>query len=387
MDTFGIMKSANTLVTIITLMSLSVCLVKSQTRCTNPNRRSGFCTSIYDCPSLLGVISRKPLPESNRQFLLASQCTGGTGAQPHVCCNEDTGFSTSTTPRTITTTRSSRIFPSNGRGNELPSPPSCGRETTGNKIYGGNVTELDEFPWMALLIYKAVSGALSMSCGGSLINQRYVLTAAHCVKGEILTEVGQIYSIRLGEYDITKDIDCVDKDCADPPIETGYEEIIAHESFDPSAANRHHDIALIRLNQDVLYTDFITPVCLPSVLNFQRSQTGTSVVVAGWGRTLRASQSSIKQKLTLPVSDPADCGRKFATKNVNIIDSQLCAGGIYTRDTCDGDSGGPLMKIVKNYWIIEGIISFGNRCGLDGWPAVYTRVSSYESWIKRNLRP
>lgn len=176
------MKSANTLVTIITLMSLSVCLVKSQSkyfqassdrtdqsrvcwtgeykfvfiaRCTNPNRRSGFCTSIYDCPSLLGVISRKPLPESNRQFLLASQCTGGTGAQPHVCCNEDTGFSTSTTPRTITTTRSSRIFPSNGRGNELPSPPSCGRETTGNKIYGGNVTELDEFPWMALLIYKA----------------------------------------------------------------------------------------------------------------------------------------------------------------------------------------------------------------------------------------
>lgn len=64
----------------------------------------------------------------------------------------------------------------------------------------------------------------------------------------------------------------------------------------------------------------------------------------------------------------------------------MCAGGKYAEDSCDGDSGGPLLRASQNYWYIEGIVSFGNRCGLQEWPAVYTRVNSYLDWITDNMR-
>ena len=75
-------------------------------------------------------------------------------------------------------------------------------------------------------------------------------------------------------------------------------------------------------------------------------------------------------------------------KSVTIAESQLCAGGIFAEDSCDGDSGGPLMAQNRGkVWAIEGVVSFGNRCGLENWPAVYTRVTNYEDWIKSKLRP
>lgn len=98
-------------------------------------------------------------------------------------------------------------------------------------------------------------------------------------------------------------------------------------------------------------------------------------------------QSSIKQRVDLPVVDQATCAAKYNTLGIDIIDAQVCAGGQYGQDTCDGDSGNPLMRTSNNYWVVEGIVSFGRACGLDEWPAVYTRVTSFDSWIKYNLRP
>lgn len=94
----------------------------------------------------------------------------------------------------------------------------------------------------------------------------------------------------------------------------------------------------------------------------------------------------MKQKLVLPINDQQECAGKFAVRKVDIVSSQICAGGEYAKDSCDGDSGGPLMRRVGSSWTLEGVVSFGNRCGLDNWPGIYTRVSEYESWIKRNLR-
>lgn len=61
--------------------------------------------------------------------------------------------------------------------------------------------------------------------------------------------------------------------------------------------------------------------------------------VTGFGRTLKASRSSVKQKLQLPIFDQAACRKKFLTKNVEIFDDQICAGGKFSEDACDGDSG------------------------------------------------
>lgn len=125
------------------------------------------------------------LPAIN-SFLRASQCSSGTGQFPYVCCNPfDTYKPTEAPTNEITQT-------SNGVGNKLPDPGECGPVATGNKIYNGNNTDIDEFPWMVLLEYQNKQGVRQFSCGGVLINQRYVLTVAHCLKGVIEMKIGKL---------------------------------------------------------------------------------------------------------------------------------------------------------------------------------------------------
>lgn len=98
-----------------------------------------------------------------------------------------------------------------------------------------------------------------------------------------------------------------------------------------------------------------------------------------------ARQSATKQQVVLPFSDHHYCQSKYEALGITVTDNQLCAGGNYGSDTCDGDSGNGLLKLAANSWVIEGIVSFGRGCGLPEWPAVYTKVSNYQSWIIRNL--
>lgn len=97
-------------------------------------------------------------------------------------------------------------------------------------------------------------------------------------------------------------------------------------------------------------------------------------------------QSAVKQQVELPIFDYLECKNKFRELGISLTNDQLCAGGISGYDTCDGDSGNPLMKITANSWIVEGIVSFGRGCGLQDFPAVYTKVANYDSWIRRNLK-
>lgn len=90
----------------------------------------------------------------------------------------------------------------------------------------------------------------------------------------------------MGEYDISSEIDCIDSDCNDKVLELDFEEVIPHPQYNPKSLDRHYDIALIRLAQDVTYTDFIRPVCLPLPNTRQDINTGAILTVAGWGRTL-----------------------------------------------------------------------------------------------------
>ncbi|XP_012160525.1 serine protease 7 [Ceratitis capitata] len=405
-------------------------------RCFNPNQRPGSCVSIYDCQTLLSVLQRGSIQPLDTEFLRASECTGGYGNGPYVCCTGDTGFTRNTYDdynRQATTVlfpagsgggryrprqrlnevsggggggRSFNILGEGGSGGKqprdlttgaqvrasasLPRVPTCGGVTISNKIYSGTDADLNEFPWMVLLEYKRLvgSGGLKTSCAGSLINSRYVLTAAHCVKGEIETKIGTLISVRLGEFDITKEVDCNQYSCATPALRVGIEEIIPHEQYLNSAANHEHDIALLRLDREIRFSDSIRPICLPSVVMQERSApaTGTLYTVAGWGRTLRSAKSAVKQKLEVPLVDLGQCQRMYRSRNVNVVESQICAGGVYAEDSCEGDSGGPLMRFRNDAWVLEGIVSFGYKCGLGGWPAVHTRVANYDAWIRGKLR-
>lgn len=93
-------------------------------------------------------------------------------------------------------------------------------------------------------------------------------------------------NVRLGEYDTSTTRDCIEDDCADPVVNIGIDTQIAHPDYDDNRRNKANDIGLIRLSADVNYTFFIQPICLPSALNFSRSEPATRLNSAGWGRTL-----------------------------------------------------------------------------------------------------
>lgn len=133
------------------------------------------------------------------------------------------------------------------------------------------------------------------------------------------------------------------------------------------------------------FLDFIKPICLPQVNYMGEFTTGTNFTVAGWG-TDNGKKNEVKMEVVVPFVPTNDC--KIVHDTVN--DYQICAGGVEGKDSCDGDSGGPLMyeRTYKNhqYYYAAGVVSFGaQKCGTPGNPAVYTNVFLYLSWINQVL--
>lgn len=98
-------------------------------------------------------------------------------------------------------------------------------------------------------------------------------------------------------------------------------------------------------------------------------------------------QSTTKQKIYLPLYDQVNCVGQYRAVNSVVNGKQFCAGGINREDTCDGDSGNALVRIVAGSWIAEGIVSYGLGCGLPDQPGVYTKVTEFDYWIRSNLKP
>jgi len=290
---------------------------------------------------------------------------------------------------------SSNIFAAEDNSNLLPDNTICGM-TRDSKIVGGQLTGLNEFPWMALIAYDTPSGR-SFHCGGSLISKRYILTAGHCVNK--VPKTWTIATVRLGENDLNQEIDCESDrpgidDCADEPIDVGVEATFVHEQYDPNTISQHHDIALLRLNKDVNFSEWVSPICLPTTAEIREKDfAGADLFVSGWGSTETSPQSNLKLKVDVPVKSDSECISKYLRgANVQLIANQLCAGGVKGKDSCTGDSGGPLMVLNRtpkeDNWYAIAIVSFGpTNCGLQNWPGVYTKVTPYMPWILSKMKP
>ncbi|XP_055636345.1 CLIP domain-containing serine protease B4-like [Toxorhynchites rutilus septentrionalis] len=334
--------------------------------CKNPDDQPGRCIFLRECPALLNIYNKQVLTPDESSFILSSRC-GKSGTKSLVCCaGADVAISSS----------SSKFLKS----------PHCGLDLS-DRIVGGQPTNLDEFPWTALIQYSKPDGRTGFHCGASLINSRYVLTAAHCIKA--IPKGWEVLGIRLGEYDLFNDgKDCIDGVCADVPVDVAIEQIIVHEEYNLRTPGQYNDIALIRLARNVSFSTYIKPICLPvdSAERF-RDIVGTVASAAGWGRTETGRGSSIKLKVSLEISDPVRCAKAYVPSHIILRDTQLCAGGLRGKDTCSGDSGGPLMKRIKSTHFLYGIVSFGpNKCGTNKVPGVYTNVVKYIEWIENNLQ-
>ncbi|XP_049820926.1 phenoloxidase-activating enzyme 1 isoform X2 [Aethina tumida] len=253
-----------------------------------------------------------------------------------------------------------------------------------NRITGGSSTELGEFPWMAILVYVSKSG-MKNGCGGSLINSKYIVTAGHCLDKEVLRQfqLQRLDHVILGEYDTNNETDCIFGGCSDPPIQYFIESFKVHPKF--KIRNPQNDIGLIRLSTSVTFSDYIKPICLPNRdFTLQGNETFD---IAGWGQTLTALSSSVKLKARIKYASPEEC--KQLNKKLVWNKSQVCAGGTNGKDTCKGDSGGPLMlgQIYGSEYIylLVGITSFGlGPCGTR--PSVYTYLPPYVDWIQQNIK-
>lgn len=288
-----------------------------------------------------------------------NSATAGLDYEIRYCC-PSTDFrpttTTTTTPRPITSS-------------------TCGRADikatlATSRIFGGSHAVANSWPWQVLYQERKPCGTNQIctgNCGGTLLDNRHVLTAAHCVgttNGSAITIIAGLHDKRLSEAD-TRQSRLVER-------------IFMHPGWD--SAKLKDDLAVLRLAQPVSFNRFVQPACLPG----PEPQPGSNVVVIGWGAEQLGGSpyQQLKQALVKVVGD---CYRFWGQVD---DDKQICVAQTATGDSaCQGDSGGPILQQHNGQWVVQGVASFVSDCKTfeNMAPNVYVRVSAYLDWIKSFL--
>merc|ERR1712013_430414 len=263
---------------------------------------------------------------------------------------------------------------SGSTGGTSSSDCKCGLAKRKSRIVGGVVTEVNEYPWQVGIVDK---GYTDVWCGASLISDRWILTAAHCTRGE---KAGNIQAL-LGEHDYSSNKET-------EMFRVGIAEIINHPDY-------HHqttdiDFSLLKMKKTIDFSKYshIRPICLPA--DASQDYTDFTATVSGWG-TLSSGGSSSKKLREVDVKVLSNSDRKnsYSYPSSWITSQMLCAnvdgGG---KDACQGDSGGPLVTAGtgsgvtagQNYELI-GVVSWGSGCASASYPGVYSRVTKQLDWI------
>ncbi|CAM4729988.1 unnamed protein product [Leuciscus chuanchicus] len=248
----------------------------------------------------------------------------------------------------------------------FPTQPTIKNATNNDhRIVGGNEATPGEIPWQVVFLAKVNKNVF---CGGSLLSEEWVITAAHCVEGK----VGSFF-IRVGEHDFSKK--------EGKESDHGIAEYHIHPRYNAQHSLYNHDIALLKLKGPVKFSDYVLPICLGSkdfTENLLRSAQNS--LVSGWGRLqFGGIESKTLQKVELPYVDRTEC-KSSSTDAISRF--MFCAGySTVHKDSCQGDSGGPHATRYQNTWFLTGIVSWGEECAKKGKYGIYTRISRYMYWI------
>ncbi|XP_017557329.1 coagulation factor X [Pygocentrus nattereri] len=230
------------------------------------------------------------------------------------------------------------------------------------RIVNGEDCLPGDCPWQALLVNEDKIGF----CGGTILNEYFILSAAHCMNQS------RSITVILGEFDTLK------REGHEARHEV--DQVLVHMNYIPETY--HNDIALIKLAKPITFTEFILPACMPERDFAERVlMQQADGMVSGFGRLYEGGpQSTILQKLTVPYVDRAIC---MESTKFKISNRMFCAGyDRETKDACQGDSGGPHVTKYQNTWFVTGVVSWGEGCARKGKYGVYTQVSKYIKWIE-----
>ncbi|KFO32101.1 Cathepsin G [Fukomys damarensis] len=224
------------------------------------------------------------------------------------------------------------------------------------KIIGGREARPHSHPYMAFLQIQTPRGR--SSCGGFLVREDFVMTAAHCW--------GRVINVTLGAHNIQR--------LERTQQRVSVRRAIPHPGYDQQTIL--NDIMLLQLRNRVRRNRVVRPVALPNA--GEKLRTGALCTVAGWGRVSLDRRTDRLQEVQLSVQSDRKCTSRFSVYNSQ---TEICVGDPRQRKVAfKGDSGGPLVCNNK----AQGIVSYGDGNGTP--PEVFTRILSYMSWIKRTMR-
>ena len=240
------------------------------------------------------------------------------------------------------------------------------------RIVGGQGTTINQFPYQVAIInnpYNPGNIYNNQFCGGSILNSQWILTAAHCMDGQLPTGV----AVAVGVTDLTQP-------------QTGniflVDQIYIHPGWNPITTQ--NDLALMHLAQPIdffsTYTAAPIQIVTPADVAAGLTDPGVMSTITGWGNTSGAGAAAYPTNLhvaSVPITT-------YSLYPANLITPDMIMAG-YTNggvDTCQGDSGGPLVVTNSGGVILQaGITSWGNGCAQPNYPGVYTRVSYFYDWI------